>query len=257
MTIKKDLAIEKMIDVQGLYFYDGNKKILDNISFVVPKGKVCAFIGPNGAGKTSTIKCITTLYTFNQGTIFINNINNKNHESLSCIGYVPEKENFPKMSAIDYFGEIAQYNGVDYNDIKSRVNQLADFFGVSDILTTNLSALSSGQKKKMLIMQSLLHNPSTLIMDEPTDNMDPSSRLLFFNLVKRLKKEGKTLLISSHNLSEIQLYVDYVIMIVEGKIVYQGKLDKKNLYALYEKYDLHNKENLQPTNKTSSLEFLK
>lgn len=238
-TTRKTKLIDVMnstIEIKELCFHEGSNLILDNVTFNIPRGKICAFIGPNGAGKTTTIKCIVGLYKFKKGTITINNIDNHNPESLQLIGYVPEKENFPKMTPKNYFCEICQYNQISLKDGRERLMYLIKEFGLQDIANNKLSTMSSGQKKKMLIIQSLLHNPDILIMDEPTDNMDPTARMMFFDLIKKLKSEGKTLFISSHNLSEIERYVDYVIMIVQGKIVYAGAADQKDLYKLYNEH---------------------
>jgi ABC-2 type transport system ATP-binding protein len=197
-----------VLEVKNLKKVIDGEKILNNISFHVPKGKLCAFIGHNGAGKTTTIKSILSLYRYNSGDIFINGISSKKIKSHRIIGYVPEKENFPKIRARTFLKMMASLYGVPKKIIDSRIKYYECIFSLKKRLHIDLNRMSSGQKKKIMIIQSLLHDPQLLIMDEPTENLDPDTRDVFYRLVKKLKKEGKTIFISTHNLDEIQNFAD-------------------------------------------------
>jgi ABC-2 type transport system ATP-binding protein len=200
--------MKNVLEVKNLNRTIDGEKILDNVSFHVPKGKLCAFIGHNGAGKTTTIKSILSLYRYDSGDIFINGVNSKKINSHRIVGYVPEKENFPKIRAKSFLKMMASLYDVPKKVVLERINYYKRIFGLKKRLHINLNSMSSGQKKKIMIIQSLLHEPQLLIMDEPTENLDPDTRDIFYELVKKLKKTEKTIFISTHNLDEIQNFAD-------------------------------------------------
>jgi ABC-2 type transport system ATP-binding protein len=215
----------------------GKELILNNISFSIPKGKIVAFVGHNGAGKTTTIKSIMGLYRFDSGTITINGINTKKIQSHKYVGYVPEKENFPKISAKSFLLMMAGLYGVKRQRALTLIKHYEYVFSLKNRLHINLNSMSSGQKKKIMIIQSLLHEPDLLIMDEPTENLDPDTRDVFYKVVKKLQRQGKTLFISTHNLDEIQHHVNWVVIIVGGKIKKVMPCDNKtNLHKIYNFY---------------------
>lgn len=229
--------MESMLVVDHLSQGFGRKLVLDDVSFVVPKGKICVFIGANGAGKTTAIKSIVGLWPYKDGKITINGINAKNPQSRMKLGYVPEKENFPKESANYFIKQYTKYYELTKNQIETMMDKMFHLFEIEKLEKTKLTNMSSGQKKKLLIMQALLHNPDLLIMDEPTENMDPDARINFYKIMKLLINEHKTVFISTHQLDEIQKYANYAVIIKQGKIVYVGEIDKEhNLFDLYEKH---------------------
>jgi ABC-2 type transport system ATP-binding protein len=200
--------MENALVVKNLRKTIDGERILNNISFEVPKGKLCAFIGHNGAGKTTTIKSILSLYKYDAGEITINGIDSKRIFSHRSLGYVPEKENFPKVKAIDFLKTMASLYDVPKHLIEERIKYYERIFSLKRRLNINLNSMSSGQKKKIMIIQSLLHDPELIIMDEPTENLDPDTRDIFYRLVAKLKKRGKTIFISTHNLDEIENFTD-------------------------------------------------
>ncbi|MDR0826146.1 MAG: ABC transporter ATP-binding protein [Mycoplasmataceae bacterium] len=224
------------LKVKNLSITLNKTPILKDVSFEVAPGSVCAFIGANGAGKTTTIKSIVGLYPYENGTILINDVDAKTPESHVKLGYVPEKENFPKISGRRFLNQCVEYFHLSPTDRDNMISKLLQLFGISDIVDRKLPKMSSGQKKKFLIIQALIHNPDLLIMDEPTENMDPDARLSFYEIVAALKSQGKTLFISTHNLDEIQKYATHVVIIKAGEIKYTGAVDKDNLFTIYEQY---------------------
>lgn len=212
MTSQDILIIDKLNKTIG------KEKILSNISFSIPRGVICAFIGHNGAGKTTTIKSIMNLYHYDSGTILIDGIDAKKISSHNLIGYVPEKENFPKIKTKKFLEMMASLNGLDKKAIKVAIAYYERVFNLKHRLQIKLSNLSSGQKKKIMIIQALLHNPNLIIMDEPTENLDPDTRETFYQLIKKMKKQNKTFFISTHNLDEIQNFADFIVIISRGQI---------------------------------------
>jgi ABC-2 type transport system ATP-binding protein len=229
--------MSNVLEVQGLKKVIDGEKILDNISFCVPKGKLCAFIGHNGAGKTTTIKSILSLYRYDSGTILIDGINSKKISSHRVLGYVPEKENFPKIRAKVFLQMMASLYDMPRNITKSKIKYYEHIFGLKNRLNINLSSMSSGQKKKIMIIQSLLHDPQLLIMDEPTENLDPDTRDIFYRLMNKLKKQGRTIFISTHNLDEIQNFADWIVIIINGKIKkVSDHVPSQDLHRIYNRY---------------------
>lgn len=215
--------------------------ILKDVSFELPQGSLCAFIGANGAGKTTTIKSIVGLYPFQEGEILVNGINANDYRSRNNLGYIPEKENFPKTKAINFLNSCSEYFHIDKNISNEITNKLLKAFGISDLINKRLDKMSSGQKKKILIIQALIHNPDLLIMDEPTENMDPDARMVFYQIIDQLKQEKKTIFVSTHNLDEIQKHADYLVIIKDGEIKYTGAVQGEDLYKIYEQYMNPNK----------------
>lgn len=224
------------LKVENLNITINRVHILKNVSFELPDGVLCAFIGANGAGKTTTIKSIVGLLPYHDGKITINDIDAKKYQSRYILGYIPEKENFPKVKVKHFLQSCTDFFHIDKQVSDSITNGLLNAFGIPDLGEKRLNKLSSGQKKKILIIQGLIHNPNLLIMDEPTENMDPDSRMVFYQIIDQLKQKQKTIFISTHNLDEIQKHADYVVIIKNGEIKYAGASKGEDLYKIYEQY---------------------
>lgn len=228
---------ETILKVNNLTrLYDKNGYGVKNLSFEVKSGSFHAFIGENGAGKTTTIKSIIgATFNFN-GEILIKNINNKISESKSNIGYVPEKAQFPKeITVYEYLKSLALLNNLSKTEADNKISELLKKFHIEDLRNKKPSFFSSGQKKKVLLIQALIHNPELIILDEPAANLDPTARFELFNLLSSLNKEGKTILISSHILAEIDQFVDSLTLIHKGKLIYNGIKYKPLEDIYYEK----------------------
>lgn len=200
------------------------KPAVNDISFKVRKGEFHAFIGANGAGKTTTIKSIVGAYAEFDGKIKICGIDNKLKESRKKLGYIPENARFPsKMSTYNYLKSMAELNGLTSKEAKEFTEKILKEFNMWNLKNVSPNKFSSGQKKKILLAQSLSNDPDILIMDEPTANLDPKSRISFFDILKDLQKQGKSIFISSHILSELDIYADSMTILDGGKIVFTGK----------------------------------
>ncbi|AZZ65370.1 ABC transporter ATP-binding protein [Metamycoplasma phocicerebrale] len=229
--------MEKILEIINLKkIFPKTDRGIKGINFSVNKGDFHAFIGENGAGKTTTIKSIIGAYCRYDGSIIINNINVKNAEAKSIIGYVPEVAVFPKdFSVFDYLYNLSILSNIPKEEAKNKINEYLKKFGIFDLLKERPYTFSSGQKKKVLLIQALLHNPKLLILDEPAANLDPTARYELFSLLQKLNKEGITIVISSHVLSEIDKYVNSVTLIHNGNILYTGKKNKPLESLFYEK----------------------
>lgn len=206
---------------------------IHDLNFTVKKGSFHAFIGENGAGKTTTIKLILNAYSKWNGQILIDGKDNKLSISKEKIGYVPEKTIFPKeIKTMDYLISLGLLSGLKKEDLKNKVLSMLNTMNIADLAYKKPYNFSSGQKKKVLLIQALIHDPELIILDEPATNLDPTARYELFKLLDNLHKQGKTIFISSHILSEINNYVDNLTLIHKGQIIYSGK-KYKNLEKIY------------------------
>ncbi|UZK64338.1 ABC transporter ATP-binding protein [Mycoplasma mycoides subsp. capri] len=214
-------------------FTDTNRGVND-INMSVKSGSFHAFIGENGAGKTTTIKTIIGAFSKYEGEVLINNINIKKAQAKSYIGYVPEVAIFPKeLTTIQYLTYLGFLSKLDKREVEHKIKEFLEMFNISNLINEKPYNFSSGQKKKILLIQALLHNPKLLILDEPAANLDPTARYELFSFLKKInEKENISILISSHNLSEIDKYVDSLTLIHKGKILYSG-IKTKNLEDIF------------------------
>ena len=215
------------------------KKILDEVSFSVPKGSVTIFVGENGTGKSTTIKCILDLYHYNSGEIKILGVDSKNHLSRKNIGYIPEKENFTRYTLKNFLLQYGSLHNASSTDLNNKIKEYTKRFEIDQLLNSkvNIKKMSSGQKKKILIILSLLNDDELFIMDEPTDNLDPKSRYTFYKIIDEINKKRKTtFFICSHNLDEVGEHANHAIFISNGKIIFNNKIkSKKDLVDRYKK----------------------
>ncbi|WP_434336948.1 ABC transporter ATP-binding protein [Mesomycoplasma conjunctivae] len=229
-----------VLEVKNLTkIYPKSSSGVENASFQVLSKQIHAFIGENGAGKTTTIKCIVDAYQNYEGSITINGFSNKTPEGKKFIGYVPEHSIFPReITSYEFLYEMSLLSGLPSNIIKERIDYYFKILDIENLANLKPYNFSSGQKRKIMLIQSLIHNPSLIILDEPFSNLDPSSRFEFLNIIKLLRDEGKSVFLSTHNLSEVDDIIDSLTLINKGKIYYCGKKED-NLNKMYSNYILN------------------
>lgn len=235
LDINSDSPLLEVIDLRKQYTRKA-KPAIDKLNFKVLKGQFHAFVGANGAGKTTTIKSIVGAYANFEGKVKISGIDNHEKMSKAKLGYIPEIARFPsRISTYNYLKSMAMLNRLTSKEADEFVKKILIEFKMYDLKDVSPNKFSSGQKKKILLAQALSNNPDILIMDEPAANLDPKARIDFFNILKNLQKEGKSIFISSHILSELDLYADSLTILDGGKIVFTGKRNneehKGNKYA--------------------------
>ncbi|AIV03809.1 ABC transporter ATP-binding protein [Candidatus Malacoplasma girerdii] len=235
LCVYEQSKIKPVLFVRNLTKYYRHKKIstIDNLTFNVYPGEFHAFIGANGAGKTTTIKSLITSYYNWSGTVLINGYKNTDEKAKAKIGYIPEKAVFPEnLSTYEYLKWMVLLSGVDKAKAKQHIEEQLKSFGMWNMRKRSPNTFSSGQKKKILLIQTLIHDPDIIIMDEPVANLDPKARIDFFDQLIKLKAMKKSIFISSHVLAELDVYADSLTILDGGKIVYSGKKD-----TLLKKYD--------------------
>jgi ABC-2 type transport system ATP-binding protein len=222
-----------VIEIKNLTKMYGKARGIEDVSFNVKEGEIFGFIGPNGAGKSTTIRTLLSLIypTSGSATIFGKDIITAAPEIKKDIGYLPsEVFYYDNMKVMD----LLKYSASFYKkDCTKRIKELADIMELD--LTKKIDDLSLGNKKKVGIVQGLLHEPKLIILDEPTSGLDPLMQQKFFDLLEKENKKGATILFSSHILSEVQRLCDRVAIIKEGRIVTVEKIStlKENTYKKF------------------------
>ena len=206
-----------IINIKTLTKTYGKNRGIDSVNLKVNKGEIFGFIGPNGAGKSTTIKVLLNLIfpTSGEAKIFDLDCVADTIKIKEDLGYVPSEvryyDNMKVQELIDYAKSFRKNIDNEY------VDELCKLFDVE--VEKNISELSLGNKKKVAIIQAILHKPKLLILDEPTSGLDPLIQKKLFNTLLKLKEEGTTIFLSSHNLTEVEEFCDRVAIIKEGKII--------------------------------------
>ena len=219
-----------VIEVKNLTKTYGKARGISDVSFNVEQGEIFGFIGPNGAGKSTTIRTLLSLIhpTSGSATIFGKDILKDAPAIKKDIGYLPSEVFYYDNMRVK---DLLKYSASFYKkDCRKRMNELAEIMELD--LNRKIDDLSLGNKKKVGIVQGLLHEPKLIILDEPTSGLDPLMQHKFFELLEEENKKGATILFSSHILSEVQRLCDRVAIIKEGKIIKLEKIStlKENNY---------------------------
>ena len=225
----------KVLEVKNIDKFFGKKQILKDISFDIEEGEILGFVGPNGSGKTTTIKIILGLQQASCGEVFINgnNIKDNYENAIRKVGAIVESPDmYMYLSGLENLKLVANYYNISHNEIE----RVVEFVGLKDRIKDKVSKYSLGMRQRLGIAQAILNKPNLLIVDEPTNGLDPSGIIEFRNMLKELaKKEKMSIFISSHNLAEIENICDKVLLLKEGKIVSSDVLkevENNNKYKL-------------------------
>ncbi|MDP1809715.1 MAG: ABC transporter ATP-binding protein [Actinomycetota bacterium] len=237
-----------IIETKNLTKYYGKSLGIIDVNLSVAEGEIFGFIGPNGAGKSTTIRTLLGLIypTGGSATIFGKDIIKFGPEIKEEVGYLPsEVFYYDDMKVIDLLKYSGSFYKRDRSVIDKRIKELA---GIMDLdLTKKIDDLSYGNKKKVGIVQGLLHQPKLIILDEPTGGLDPLMQQKFFDLLKEENEKGVTILFSSHILSEVQKLCDRVAIIKEGRIIKVQRISdliEKN----YKRFKLQTAAKAEPEN---------
>lgn len=214
---------------------------LKHVSFTVNKGEVIGLIGENGAGKTTLLRTIATLLTPTEGSVIVDGFDTvKNpNEIKKRIGVLFGGETglYDRLTARENLEYFANLYGLGKHETKVRIEELAVMFGMKDYLNRKVGGFSKGMRQKVAIARTLIHDPSIILFDEPTTGLDITSSNVFRQLVHQLKREGKTIIFSSHIMEEVTMLCDGVAMIHKGELIYHGSLN--SLYEEEQTEDLN------------------
>jgi ABC-2 type transport system ATP-binding protein len=220
-----------MIEIKNLSKFFGTTKAVDDITFNIGKGEIVAFLGPNGAGKTTTMRMITGFLPPTKGKCLINglDVTEEPIRVKEMIGYLPEDNPlYPDMKVYEYLEFIGEIRRI--KELKKRVSEVAEICGLKDVLNREIGVLSRGYRQRVGVAQAIIHNPDILILDEPTEGLDPNQVVELRNLIKELGKE-KTVMLSTHILSEAEATCERVLIINKGKLVADGNKNEIRMMA--------------------------
>ena len=205
----------------------GSRIAVNDVSFSINKGEVIGFLGPNGAGKSTTMRLLTSYYTQNSGNIYIDSINTKDSdiETRKKIGYLPESNPlYGEMLVKDYLRLIGDLRDLSKSDYKNNLSNAIDETGIHEYYYSPINQLSKGYRQRVGLAQAILHQPEILILDEPTEGLDPNQRVTMRNLIKSLG-EQRTIMLSTHVLQEVETTCSRIILINKGKLIAEGTIE--------------------------------
>ncbi len=209
---------------------------LESISLEVYKGEIVGLLGVNGAGKTTLSTIIATVHPPSSGTIYWQGVSvySALQAYRSTIGYCPQRANFdPLLTVRENLLFAGRYYLVSKNELENRIEKLMDTFGLTPYANSFISVLSGGYKQRLLLARAIVHNPSLVILDEPTVGLDPHIRRQLWDTILRLKEQGITVILTTHYLDEAEILSDRVCILDKGRV---RVIDKpKNLLSAYNK----------------------
>jgi ABC-2 type transport system ATP-binding protein len=213
-----------MIRVQDLKKFFGPKKAVNGVSFTVERGEVLGFLGPNGAGKSTTMRMITGFIPPTEGTVSVGGFDMLDDplRAKSLIGYLPESAPaYSEMSVTDFLSFVAELRGLRGNAKRAAVDRAIEMCFLGSVAQQTVETLSKGYKHRTCFAQSIIHDPEVLILDEPTEGLDPNQKHEVRTLIRRMG-ERKAIIFSTHILEEVEAVCSRAIIIDRGQIVANG-----------------------------------
>ena len=213
-----------MIEIKNITRKFEHFTAVDNLSFRVAEGEVLGFLGPNGAGKSTTMKIITGFLAPTAGTVIIDghDISEAPLQAKALIGYLPEgAPSYPDMTVLDFLEFIADVRGYRSQDKQQRIERVISDVDLGAVRDQTIDTLSKGFKRRVGLAQAILHDPKVLILDEPTDGLDPNQKHQVRQLIRNLARD-KIVIVSTHILEEVSAVCTRAIIIANGRIVADG-----------------------------------
>ena len=224
-----------MIVVDALSKQFGQFQAVDEISFEVQRGEVVGFLGPNGAGKSTTMKMLTCYLPPTSGNAEVNgfNINSQTLQVQEQIGYLPESApSYNEMQVEEFLSFIGEVRGYTGSELRRRVGRVLELTSLQEARKQIIDTLSKGFRQRTCLAQALIHDPPVLILDEPTDGLDPNQKHEVRELIRRMSEE-RTILISTHILEEVEAVCTRALIISEGRLVGLGTPDELLSQSIY------------------------
>jgi ABC-2 type transport system ATP-binding protein len=213
-----------MIDIQNLSKHFGPLLAVDDISFSVGRGEVLGFLGPNGAGKSTTMKMVTGFLTPSSGTVRVcgHDIGGDPIAAKRSLGYLPEgAPAYPDMTPAGFLDFIAAVRGLTGTAKADRIGEVVRLVHLEGVLHQRIETLSKGFKRRVGLAQAILHDPEVLVLDEPTDGLDPNQKHEVRSLIRQMSPD-KAIVLSTHILEEVEAVCTRAIIISRGRILFDG-----------------------------------
>jgi ABC-2 type transport system ATP-binding protein len=212
------------LELIGLAKRFGKFVAVDDLSLTVPRGKIYGLLGPNGAGKTTTIRMIMDIIAPDEGQVLLDG-RPRRREDLERIGYLPEERGlYRRMTVADHLAFLGELHGLSRKDAVDRSARWLERLDMADRAPRKVEELSKGLQQKVQIAGTLLHEPEVVILDEPFSGLDPINQILFKDLLAEYKREGRTILFSTHVMEQAEKLCDSIALLFRGRAVLDGEL---------------------------------
>lgn len=219
------VSSEVLIEASGLTKKYGDFLAVDHIDFKVYRGECVGFLGPNGAGKTTIVRMIYCFLKPTVGKLSVAGLDiySMCREIKAIIGVAPQEDNLdPDFTVLSNLTTYARYFDIPKQEALKRAKELLKFFQLEEKSNVPIMALSAGMKRRLIFARALINQPQLLLLDEPTTGLDPQARHLVWDEVRRLRKQGVTIILTTHYMEEAQILCDRILIIERGKIIEQG-----------------------------------
>jgi ABC-2 type transport system ATP-binding protein len=210
-----------MLEIRNLYKHFGPLVAVDDVSFTVSRGEVLGFLGPNGAGKSTTMKMITGFLAPTAGTALIcgNDIQERPLAAKRLFGYLPEgAPAYPDMTVADFLRFVAHIRGLRGDEATARTDHIVELVHLNEVYEQRIETLSKGYRRRVGVAQALIHDPPVVILDEPTDGLDPNQKYEMRGILSAMQSE-KAIIISTHLLEEVEAVCSRAIIIARGRVL--------------------------------------
>jgi sodium transport system ATP-binding protein len=218
-----------MIQVERLHKRFGKVVAVNDVSFDAPDGSVTGLLGPNGAGKTTTLRILYGLMAADEGRVLVDDLD-VGADTLAAqarLGVLPDQQGlYPRLTArehIEYFGRL---QGLDETELKKRTGELLESLDMSGIADRRAQGFSHGERVKVALARTLVHNPQNVLLDEPTNGLDVMSTRAVREIIRRLRADGRCVVFSSHVMQEVAALCDRIVIIAQGRVVAHGTPDE-------------------------------
>jgi len=222
-----------MIEIRSLSKHFGSLRAVDGVSFNVERGEILGFLGPNGAGKSTTMKMVTGFVTPTSGSIQVcgHDVASDAVAAKSKIGYLPEgAPAYSDMTPRAFLEFIAEIRGFSKSEARRRIDDVIQRVHLESVVLQPIDTLSKGYKRRVGLAQAILHDPEVLVLDEPTDGLDPNQKHEVRTLIKEMGRE-KAIVLSTHILEEVEAVCTRAIIIDMGRVVFDGKPEELEAQA--------------------------
>lgn len=219
---KTEINLETILTIENLHKRYGRIQALKDVSFEIQKGRVYGILGPNGSGKSTTLGIVLNVVNRTSGNYSWFNGKMQTHEALKKVGAIIERPNFyPYMTAEENLKLVCKIKSIDY----SKITEKLDLVGLTERKDSRFSTFSLGMKQRLAIASALLNDPEILILDEPTNGLDPQGIHQIRDIIRKIAAQGTTILLASHLLDEVEKVCSHVIVLRKGEILYSGSVD--------------------------------
>lgn len=216
--------MDEALQLTGVSKRFGKHQAVDDISLTIPRGAIYGFIGPNGAGKTTTIRMVMSIILPDSGEIRV--LGSTNPQAVKDrLGYLPEEKGlYKKMKAVEIVAYFGRLKGLGRRDSRRRAVELLDRYGLGEWKDKRCDALSKGMGQKVQVLGTLIHEPDLVILDEPFSGLDPVNMEMVREVILQLKRDGKTVIFSTHVMEQAEQICDSIVMVHHGKKIIDGTI---------------------------------